>query len=490
MLQPNVSNQFGAADIGLTRASLLVQAGGTVDPGNFVAVGAAANQPFGMAYPIPSPVNTFATFEAGSRFMINDASGIGSTTGGATWTMKANSVMYLATPSAFLGSTAGLINAGQFVYEPGAIIRYESGRVYKQDQFINNEPNGKRTVLEIFNGNRDVTDAINPFLVTAPGTTLVVPMQLTFGNGGMITNDDIDRTVNDRRGNFVLEDGAVLAATTQTIFSIAESIKVAPGATLFIGSSKYVDGLPKNGLVQFTQPASDSFGAGAKVVVLDGSSFGFGNVHAITDTTPIELPSAVTTLAPVGAAGFNPGNGSVLLLNTNNYMEIMGTLTGNGAVIGNQGTSSFAPGYGATSDFTFDGIVPLANGQSPHLTKVGTTKMTLTNLSTTAGRLGVMQGELALAGPNGKWRGGEMNIGKGGILTFDNTVNAVVDRQEAGGSGNRWLTTVGGGEFRLLGNATAVADVTLFGIGNSAAGNVTYGGNMGGFGKITVVPNR
>ena len=92
---PNYTNSFGIAPRPPTAPRVLVQAGGTVDPGNFVAVGAAANQPYGMPYPVPSPINTNVTVEAGGRLLINDASGIGSTTGGATWTMKSDSILHL-----------------------------------------------------------------------------------------------------------------------------------------------------------------------------------------------------------------------------------------------------------------------------------------------------------------------------------------------------------------------------------------------------------
>jgi fibronectin-binding autotransporter adhesin len=487
---PNYSQSFGHDTLGMNRASLVAQAGSTIDPGNFVPVGASASMPQGMPYPVPSPVNTFATFEAGSRFLINDLSGIGSTTGGATWTMKEDSITHIQNAAAFLGSNAGLINAGQFVYEPGAIIRYETARLFKHDQFINNETGGKRTILEIFNANRDITDAVNPFIVAAPGTSTVVSMKLTFADGGGITNDSGDRTINQRRGGFVLEDGAFLAATSQTVFNIQDDVAIPAGATVTIGSSRYIDGNPKNGLVQFTGTASNVMGAGSKIVVSDGSAFGFNGTHTFADTGAIDLPGTVTNVAPAGAIGFNPGNGSTLLINTDNYMEVMGVLTGNGAVIGNVATPAFAVGYGATSDFTFAGGVRNANTRNPHMTKVGTTKMTLTGLNDTQGRLGVMEGELSIAGPNGKWAGGQMDIGKGGILTFDNSVNAVADRQAAvGGGANRWLTTLGGGEFRVLGHATDVADVTMFGLANSAGGNVTYGGNPGGFGKVTVSPS-
>jgi autotransporter-associated beta strand protein len=494
-LQPNYTNSFGDPAIFGTRASVLVQAGGTLDPGNFVAVGSAANQPYGKPYPAPSPVNANLTVEAGGRFQINDASGIGSTTGGATHTMKADSILHLGTANAFYGSydpgtgNTGLIRPSQFVYEPGAIVRYDTGRVYKHNQFINNEPNGERTVLEIFNGNRDITDAVNPFVAAAVGTVLVEPMTFRFANGGMITNDSADRSINERRGKFVLGNGAILAGTNQQYLNIQENMDVEAGATITIGSNSYVDGLPKLGAVQFTGPASNSAGAGVTFNVLDGAELSFNNVHTFPDTAAISLPAAVNFAAlPYNALSYQPGTGSTLLLNTGNYMEVIGPLTGSGAVIGNTGTTFVGAGWGATANFTFDGVFKSTNSQNPGLIKVGPTSMTLTNTNDTTQLLGVWQGEVILSGPNGKWKGGEMRLARGGTLIFDNTVNAVADRQMAGGS---WLTTTGGGEFKLLGHATAAADVYFpTGLGNSAGTwHNGLGGNSGGAGIVTVIPS-
>ena len=217
--------------------------------------------------------------------------------------------------------------------------------------------------------------------------------------------------------------------------------------------------------------------------------------HVFPDTVTLHLPAAVTNFTPADTTFFpaaRPGNGSILRLDHNNFGEVIGALTGSGAVIGNTGGATLIAGFGAAGDFTFDGIFKNTNGQNPALVKVGGSKMTLTNTSDSTGHLYAYQGDLALAGVNGKWTGGELRLGKSGTLTFDNSVVAITDRQSTLGSGNRWLSTAGGGEFRLIGHATQVADVTLFGIGNSAgtgwAGIST--GNSGGFGKVSVIPDN
>ncbi len=475
---PTYSQSFGYDTLGMSRASLLAQAGSTIDPGNFVPIGAAAGMPQGMPYPVPSPINTNAIFEADSRLLNNDVSGIGSTTGSATWTLKADSIHQIQTVAAFLGSNSGLINAGQFVYEPGAIIRYETGRLFRHDQFINNEPNGKQTVLEIFNANRDITDAVNPFIVVAPGSPTVEAMTLRFGNGGMITNDSSDRTINDRRGRFALEDGAVLAATTQTNLNITENFDVAAGATVTIGSSRYVDGNPKNGLVQFTGPQSNVFGAGAKLSVLDGSAFSLAAANTFPDTTPIELPAAVTNVAPAGAAGFNPGNGSTLLLNVANFAEVVGHVTGDGSIIANQGGAYL--GINATSDFSSNIRFRSANAQQANLWKIGSGSLTLTGSSDSTGIAAVANGKLILSG-TGNTAFSENRLQKGGIIELDNTAAALSNR--LGGSVlvanalNKNLTPMGG-TLNLIGNASTAVEERLANLFNSA-------GNFGSFQGVT-----
>jgi len=466
------SQQFGWDTIGMSRAKVLVQAGGTLDPGSFTTVGSSANMPQGMPYPIPSPVNAFATFEAGSRFLINDGSGIGSTTGGATWTMKTDSIMHLGTAAAFLGSNAGLINAGQFVYEPGTIIRYETGNVFKHDQFINNEPNGQRSVLEIYNGDRAVTDAVNPFIVPVTGTPTIAVMTLAFGDGGMITNDANDRQINERRGRFLLNNGAILAGTTQTYLNIQESIEVPLGATVTIGSNRFVDGLPKLGAVQLNGPNSNIILG--DIVIADGAQLTFGAVNVWPDTKSLNLPTAVTAFPTTGAIALQPGNGTSLLLNTANFIEYTGPVTGNGTVMANQGGTAL--GMNITSDVTSNVVFKSTNGQNPSLVKAGPNKLTLTGTSDSTGVLLAQQGEVVVNAGAGNW--GEVRVQRGGQVTVDNSVTA---------ASNRLVTPdylVGqGGTFELIGHATTPVTEYFTNIA-SGSGNFI---NVGQFGANSTI---
>ncbi|HPD14476.1 MAG TPA: autotransporter-associated beta strand repeat-containing protein [Planctomycetota bacterium] len=472
-LSPNQSNSLGS---GGSFANVLVQAGGTLDPGNFTGVPPA----------IPGPLNGgLVTVAAGGRLLLNDASGVGSGQAGNI-TMQSDSILHLNSNNVFLGAATG-----QFVYEPGAIVRIEYSSPYGLKPIVSDAPGGSQVVYEVWNGDRTLTNQIHPLITAGPGSPNVAPEVLTIANGGMLTNDSNDRRLNEGRGRVILGDGAVLAGTSQTYFNIQESLDVQAGATVYIGSSRWVDGDPKLGAVQFVQAGTNTAGAGVTFNVVDGAQLSFNQGNVFPDTARLHLPAAVTYWPPVGnpppgAWSGQPGNGSTLLLNTG-WTEVIGELTGNGAVMGNTG-AMLAAGWGTASNFTFDGLFKSANSQNPGLVKVGSTRMTLTNTSDSTGSLTVYQGELALAGPNGRWRGGEMRLSKGGTLLFDNSGTAVADRQVAGGT---WLTTLAGGDFRVLGHATQAADVAMYGLGNSAGSAVTgiSGGNTGGFGTVTVIPD-
>jgi autotransporter-associated beta strand protein len=478
-LQPNYANSFGNAEMFGSRAKLLVQAGGTVDPGNYAPInpyGVAAT--YGKQYPLPSPVNTDAVFEAGGRFLINDASGIGSTTGGAKWTMKSDSILQLGTANAFYGgydpanpgvNATGLINPGQLVYEPGAIVRFEADNVYKLSQFVLGESGGQQAVLELYNGNRTLTNQNNPFVVPTVGTPTIAPENITLSAGGMLTNDANDRRLQEGRGHLILNDGAVLAASNQTILYVQEGIHVAAGASLTIGSERWIDGLQKLGAVWFDGPNSNLIHSTATVRVADGAQLGFANNNVWTDTAGIDLPSAVTNFTPAGAWVAQPGNGSTLLLRAAYFTEVMGPLTGNGAVLTDQDGAYVATGWGATSDFTFNGVFSGTGGRQPSLVKVGSTKMTLTNTSTSTGNALINVGALELSGPNGKTAFATVRPNKGGKLVLNNSTSAVDNR--LGGKN----ISGQGGTVELIGGGTAVTEtVGVLNTGGSPTGGLTY----------------
>ena len=455
-LQPNLPNQFGS---GTNVAKLIVQAGGTLDPGNYAAVGFAANQPQGFVYPVDGPINATQTLiEPGGRLLVNDASGLGTSPVGSML-LQTGSVLELANAQAFLGANNGFINPGQLVFSPGAIVRLSGDNIFRLDQFVTSAAGRPKLVFEV-TGQRSITDATNPMTVATPGVSQIEAMDVVLGNGDLLTNDAADRQINERRGRLVLNDGAILAASTQSFLNIQEGLQVAPNATITIGSNLSFDGLTKFGSVQLLGPQSNVIPDSANLLMLNGTQLAFGAVNTWPDTRSLDLPFAVTSFPSAGGSAVAPGNGTSLLLNVANFIEVMGPLTGNGAVIANQGGTFIAPGFGATTDFTFNGVFKSTNGQQPGLYKVGPTKMTLSGTSDSTGDFVAAQGELALTGiadPN------QVRAMRGATLTVDNIVAGVSNRL-----GTPAFYVPSGGTIHLIGNGTTPVTETTATLANSA----------------------
>jgi autotransporter-associated beta strand protein len=487
VLSPNYARSLGGNTDITQNAKIRVLAGGTLDSGNYVPVGAAGSQPQGVAYPVgSSPLNGLVTVEAGGRMLVNDASGIGTTSAGA-WTIKTDGILEINSTQSALGSTGGTFNADQFVFESGSIVRLrEDIRIYRLDLF-NQGTGAQGAIFEAAQNDKSLTDALDPRLNAAIGSTQWVQQHLTFSGGGGLTNDANDRTIRTRRGTVYLGDGAMLAATTQTYLYMNQNVSLLPNATVTIGSNRYIDGLPKLGTVRFNRENNNTGDNTTWFSLTDGTQLLIDTINVIPDSTSIHLPTPATTY---GFPASTPG--TALALNSNGNTEFIGKLTGAGTVFSNQDTTALGVGWNADSDFTFDGVISdlgkadNANKNDPQLVKVGPTKMTMTNTSNSAGNLYVYRGELSFAGANGKWTGGSMRVGKSATLTFDNTVTAVTNRFLSGGG----LMTLGGG-FQVLGHATDVGDVTIPNLYNTTGTGIpSYaGGSPGGFGTITVVPS-
>ena len=484
VFQPNFSNSLG---FGASNASIVVQAGGTLDPGNFVALGSVVNMPQNMAYPIPSPVNGNLVVEAGGRLLLNDASGIGSTTNGNKYTFNTDSVLELATANAFFGSNNGLISAGQFNYQPGAVIRISADNINKISQFVGGEANGQQVVYEVTSTTHTLTNQTNPFIVAAVGTTIVAPENITISNGGMLTNDSSATQVNLGRGLLNINNGAILAATNQTYFNLQSPFVIPAGASVTIGSPNVIDGVQKLGAIQLNGPNSNAIDPTATVAVANGAQLSFGAANVWSDAANLSLPFAVTNFAPAGATGPQPGNGSSLLLNTTSFTEVMGQLTGNGAVIANTTGTALAFGWGQASDFSSNVVFAGANGQNPGLTKVGTTNLTLTNVSTSNASSIAQQGTLTV-GQAGQTSFGQDRVLRGATLALDDATATLVSAGTSQASGVRLGGTVaaplgsiapGGGSFVVNGGATNVTETvgTLFN-SDSNANNLTLDGDF------------
>jgi autotransporter-associated beta strand protein len=460
-LQPNFANSFGQPG---STANVLVQAGGTLDPGNFVPVGVAGNQPVGFAYPAPSNMNANITLEAEARMILNDASGAGSTTNGNTWNFRSGSILHLATAQALLGSynpgtgNTGLINPAQFNLDPGVTVRIDADNVFDISHSVLGSVNGDKAVIQLVNANRNLTNQVSPM------TGLVAPENILVGNGGMITDDESDRQVNEGRGKIILGDGAILAGTNQTFLNMQEGLELQPGATITIGSNKWINGQPKLGAVNLGNTNGPNSNVGDETNtfnVLSGATLMSGAVNVIPDKSNINLPAAVTAFPTPGAAGNQPGNGSTLVLAAGNFIEVMGKLTGNGAVVGNTGGAGVAPGFGGSGEFTFNGVFKSTNGQNPELYKVGTGKMILTGASDSTGNMGALQGTIELSGA-GNTKFGTVRAMEGGTVVLNNTATALNNRL-----GNPSFVVPSGGTYNLIGNDTTPVTEAIQTLANS-----------------------
>src|SRR5258706_14984559 len=85
--------------------------------------------------------------------------------------------------------TTGVIPAGQFVLEKGAVMRINTDNVYNFSQIINSQANGEQVIIEMFNGSRNLTNQNNQFIKPVVGTPTIATENDHISNGQMITND-------------------------------------------------------------------------------------------------------------------------------------------------------------------------------------------------------------------------------------------------------------------------------------------------------------
>ncbi len=493
--QPNSSQALG---FGATQAKVLVQAGGTLDPGNYVALGANANTTRNadgtlngfqnLPYALISPVNGPVTVEAGGRFLLNDASGIGSAAIGS-YTLKTDSILELGNANAFYGrgtygltqtgpaDTTGVANPGQFSYETGVITRISADNIYKLSQFVSaNAP-----VIEIFAATRTLTNQNNPFIIPAIGTPTIAPEDITIANGTMLTGDNTDRQISEGRGRIIVGNGGILAATSQSYLNIQEGLEFAPGATVTIGSTKYVDGNPKLGGIQLVGPNSNLIPDSVTFNMLDGTQFAFGAVNVWPDTRALNLALAVTAFPSAGALALQPGNGTSLLLNVANFAEVVGQVTGNGAIIANGGGEFL--GINSATNFTSNVVFKNTNGQQANLWKIGAGVMFYTGVSDSTGQSWVAGGELRYTG-TGASLFVENRVIKGGTLTLDNATAGPLNNRLGGLT--KGVTPMGG-TFQFIGNDTTPVTETLGTFFNSSSNQGAFTANPG-ITTIKIVP--
>ena len=461
VLQPNRTASLG---VGSTTASVVVQAGGTLDPGAYVGVNTSGPLYGLQSSPLISPLNGSVTVRAGGRFLLNDSAGIGSAAAGS-YLVKPDGILELGHAAAFRGSgdlalggttDTGLMTPGQLTFDPGAIVRFTTGDIFGFKPIVLDQPNGGSLVYEVVSGNRRLTGQTDPLVQPTFGTPTAAPENFAIGNGGVLTNDSTDRSVDGGGGgHFILGDGAALAGTTQTILTVNASVAINPGATVTIGAPGSIDGNYKLGAVQFNEASNILMGAGAAFRVLDGSTLILSNVNVLPNSGNLELPSAVTSIA--SGVSTLPGSGSSLWLNQNG-IETIAKLTGTGRVFTNQTSATLEVGSGLAlgDDFTFAGEFSNAASASPNLSKIGDSTFFITGPAsgnTSTGLMTAYGGRITLKDSGAVHF--TANLGAGGAIVLDNSGTALDDRLSGGN------ISVAGGDFLLIGNESTAVKETV-----------------------------
>ena len=479
LLQPNRTGSLGA---GTQTAKVVVQAGGTLDPGSYVSINTSGAGYGLQSSPLLSPLNGSVTVNAGGRFLINDASGIGSAAPGS-YLIKKDGVLELGNAAAFKGSgdvalggtnDTGLIMPGQFVFEPGAIVRFTANDIVGLSQFVLGAANGGSLVYELVNSNRRLTAQINPLIEPSLGVPVAAPEDFTIGAGGILTNDSLDRQMDGNGGGrLILRNGSTLAATTQTILTINVSTEVEAGATITIGVPGSIDGNYKLGVVSFNESNNLKLGAGSRLVLTEGTTLALSNVNVFPDDGNIDLPLPVTDI--ISGVGTTPGTGTSLWLNSGGT-ETIAKLTGVGRVQTNQSvTLEVGSGLGVGDDFTFAGEFSNAGGQNVNVSKIGDGTFFITggaSGNTSTGLLSAYQGRITLKDEGSVHFAA--NLGAGGTIVLDNSGTALNDRLSGGNIG------VSGGDFLLIGNDTVPVTETVGQLNNQQF--------PGGIGHFNVQP--
>lgn len=457
LLQPNRSRSLGdpSARPGSGIASVLVQAGGTLDPGDFAPIGLATGQGAG----IESALNGAVTVEAGGRLILNDPAGLGSSS--AVVTMKTNSVLELGSATAFAGGDSGYINAGRIAFQPGVIFRITAGNINHFQQIVLNQ--APQAIIELAGANASLTNQTDPYAVGGP---TVAPENLVLGAGNILLTDSNDRALLKGRGKVILNNGATLAASNQSYLIVQEGLEISNGAVINIGTSKDIDGMARLGGIQFTTPNGAILPSSGNFTfnMAEGTQFAFSNFNVWPDTLGLNLANPIVNPVSPATLSQQPTTGHSLLLALDNFTEVIGPLTGSGAVLSNVNNGGVGVGWGATADFTFNGGFrhsgAAAATQNPVLEKYGTTRMTLSGLSDSTTELRVWQGELAIA-QSGSVGFSTVRVGKGAILTLDDSGTASNNRLNASGTTNGKTLVGQGGTFRVQGNDTTPVNETV-----------------------------
>jgi fibronectin-binding autotransporter adhesin len=408
-------------------------------------------------------LNGAVTVESGGVFYPRGT--VTSLTGTGALTFNEGSIVDIINSASFFSGTqasAATINPGtifrlgvaNFVGTAGATLDSLLGSGSKHVSYLHTNNN-----------------APNPSVAGTPVYTL---NKSGGGIGGVLTNEaqgaySVSALAN---GNITLgANGGVIAATTNSTFTIAENITGA--GSLTIGTSAIINGMPKLGTVALNS-ANDYTGG----TTVSAGTLQLGNATALGSTSASLTINASATL------------------NMNNQSPTVGNLTGTGGVInsGNSGGRTLTIGQGDTGGGNFQGIYTLGTGGSANLTKVGTGTITLSGANTYNGNTAINGGTLLINGDQTA-AAGNVTVAAAATLGGTGTIGGNTTIADTGKLQFN-LSTPAGSHDRLeiaTGKAltfSGASTLTITSSGGASPGLYTLvsgGNNIGGIVPATVV---
>lgn len=208
-------------------------------------------------------------------------------------------------------------------------------------------------------------------------------------------------------------------------------------------------------------------------------------------TGALNVTAGGVSLGALGNTGLAANNAagsrfSALTLNANTFLNLnntdgtIGSISGAGNVINVSATGG--PATGRTLNLGFDNSNTTFSGSFARwndalaatfqVNKIGSGTMSLTGVSTTTSNLQVSQGGVTFSGAGTGVFGTNLVLPTG-TLTLDNSGTNLVNR--LGGATNLGTLTVGGGNFRVIGNASAPTTETIGTVNLGVSTNNIYG---------------
>lgn len=291
-----------------------------------------------------------------------------------------------------------------------------------------------------------VTPAVNSFIagVGSNGTGT-----LTIGAGGVTASSSNVQTTATLVGRFDFGASNTITVNPITVNGVSVApLQPALAIQGWIGSGTVTKA--GNGVLQLN--AQQVF-SGTLNVTAGGVSFG-----ALGNTGLAAGNAAGSRFASINLA-------SDTYLNLSNTDSTIGSLAGSGtvtnvAITGLATLRTFNVGFDGTNT-TFSGSLARWSDAFPanfQVNKIGGGTMTLTGVNTTTSNLQVSQGGVTFSGA-GTGVFGTNLILPTGTITLDNSGSNVSNR--LGGATNLGTLTVGGGNFRVIGNAAAPTTETM-----------------------------